>query len=61
MEKGNSDEIQSSHPTTPTIHGHGGHFHLHAGHLEYVTGDADMDPNAPAAGMSSEELDKQPW
>lgn len=40
--------------------GHGGHFHIHASHLEYVVGDADTDPNASPAGLSSEEVDKRP-
>jgi len=50
--------VNSSHQTFPPIHGHGGRFLLHGGQLEYVTGDADNDPNALAAGMTSEELDK---
>jgi len=40
--------------------GHGGNFHLHGGHLEHVIGDED-NVDRPAAGMSTDELDRQQY
>jgi len=49
--------VHSSHQTCPPIHGHGGKFLLHGGILENLTGEEDFD--RPAAGLTSEELNKQ--
>jgi len=60
-------EESSTSPLDPAIprpaehmSGHGGNFHLHGGHLEHVIGDEDS-VDRPAAGMSTDELDRQQY